>query len=281
MKHFISFIITLLISLLISALLISFSLKEVMINSLSAGIVKGEISNKIVSQTKEAYPEADFDTLNKIETSIGNSIEITDITEKYFDSITNFIINDEELVIPNIKEDIISLIEKNENILKENGIVITEEQKNMIIDKLDDKKLESMYEKISVNVKEKLPEESKTLIKIYDKYTKPTFRYALIAIILFLILILALIKKSYYRWTFNLSVSLALSGTLLALFIPLFNSKLTLFLKENIEKNLSININPLVNLGYICLGMCAVCLIIYIVGNKITRYNERKNLYLS
>jgi len=70
MKKIINFLMTILIFILISLLCISFCAKEIIVNTLSKEIVKKEISSKVASYAKEFYDDIDYDTLEKLETSI-------------------------------------------------------------------------------------------------------------------------------------------------------------------------------------------------------------------
>ena len=81
-------------------------------------------------------------------------------------------------------------------------------------------------------------------------------------------MLIAFMKKTYYRWTYNLSVSFLLDGLLLTLIFP------SVIIKD--LKN--INLIAIINSGYIRFVICALLVIIYIIGNKITRYNDRKYL---
>ena len=122
MKRLLTFILTIIISVLICILCVSFSIKEVVVNTLSKEVVKKEISSYVTNAVKEIDETIDYETLNEIETSIGNSEEIDKITEKYFNNIVDAVINDKEINLPNTKEEIINLINQNESILVKNDI---------------------------------------------------------------------------------------------------------------------------------------------------------------
>lgn len=278
MKKFMSFIITLLISFLICLLCISFSLKEIVINTLAKEVVKDEVSSKVTEVLKNNYSDIDYETLDKIETNIGNNENINKVTEKYFNDIIYSIINDEEVSIPNTKEEIISIINDNEYILKENNIEIIEEQKKELSDKLtNDNMIGKVYKNVANSIKKNMSAETIMIVNTYDKLTSSTFRWIVVSIIIFLILLLALIKKTYYRWTYNLAVSCALSGMMLSLLFPFILDGISIEITNKLlGKAAEININSLVNLGYICFALCAVLIIVYFVGNKITKYNDKK-----
>lgn len=118
------------------------------------------------------------------------------------------------------------------------------------------------------------------LVKMYDRMTKPLFRWIIISIILIATILIAILKKTYYRWTLNLGVSFLLSGIVLALLTPSITDDLSYRITEKvIGKASNINVNALINIGYGFLAICALLIIIYVIGNKITGYKERKENY--
>lgn len=278
MKSFLNSILTFLIFILICLLCVSFCVKDIIISTLSKEVVKNEVSNKIIESLENTYDDVDYDTLEKIETNVGNSLELINITEKYFDNIVDSIISEKDVELPDTKEDILLLIEENQSVLEESGIVVTDDQKNKIVDELTkDGKMDKIYKNVANNIKKDLSNEELSLVKNYKNITSPTFRWLVIGIIAIFILLTGLLKKSYYGWTYNLAVSLALSGITLSLLIPLLMDFITTNLTEKlIGKASSININPMINFGYLCLCLCAFFIIVYLVGNKISKNNYKK-----
>ncbi len=281
MKKTFNFLITIFIFILICLLCVSFCTKEIIINTLSKEVVKKEISSKVTYYVKEFYDDIDYDTLEKLETSIGNNENIDKITEKYFDNITDSIIKDSDIKLPNTNDELLELINQNEYILEENGIEITNEEKKQIIDELtNDGKLDKIYENVVTSIKDDISDEEKDVIMLYNKMTSNTFRWIVLSIIILLVLLQAVIKKSLYRWTYNLAVSFALSGIVLSFLLPFLMDTISIDLTEKIlGKAANINVNSIINAGYICLGLSAILIIIYLVGNKITNYNKRKEDY--
>lgn len=281
MKKFLIVILTFLITVFTCILCASFCAREIIINTLSKEVVKKEISSKVTYYVKEIYNDIDYDTLEKLETSIGNNENIDKITEKYFDNITDSIIKDNDIKLPNTKDELLDLINQNEYILEENGIEITNEEKKQIIDELtSDGKLDKIYENVVTSIKDDISDEEKDVIMLYNKITSNTFRWIVLSIIILLILLQGVIKKSFYRWTYNLAVSFALSGIVLAFLLPFLMDAISIDLTQKIlGEAASINVNSIINAGYICLGLSALLIIIYLVGNKITNYNKKKEEY--
>lgn len=278
MKHFFIGLISVSISVLICALLLSFCIKEIAISTLSREVVSKEISNNIIIGIKDFNDDISYDTLNEIETNVINSDVINKITEKYFDSIILLLTKDEQIVVPKTSGELLSLIDENESILNDNGIYIVEEDKEKIVNGLTSEgKMDRVYKNVVNNVKNNLSSKEIKVIKAYNMMITNNFRVIITSAIVILTLIIALVKRTYYRWTYNLGISFALSGITLSLLIPFMSNLILSKLGKNMMgRTLEINLNSMVNLGYICFVLCALLIIIYITLNKITRYNDEK-----
>ncbi len=281
MKKFLTFILTIVISILICVLCVSVSIKEIVVNTISKEVVKKEVASEVTNAAKEIYPDIDYDTLEKIETSINNSGTVDEMTEKYFDNIVDAIVNDKDVTIPNTQEEIYDLIDQNEAILKENNIELTEEQKQQIsVELTEDGKIDKIYNNVSNKVIDNMSEGEVTLVKTYSAVTNNSFKWIMVGLIIILTVLIALVKKTYYRWTYNSAISFAIAGILLTLVFPFVLDSVAVDITTKVIGNpTDININNIINLGYGCFIIGALFIIIYLVGNKITRYNERKNNY--
>lgn len=281
MKRFLIILFSFLISFLICVLCISFFAKKIVISTLSKEVVKKEVSSSVIDTIKDYYDDVSYDTLEKIETRVGNSEEIDIITEKYFDNVVDTIINQKEVVVPRTKEEIMSIISANEKFLNENNIYISEIEKEKIVDSLtEDGKIDRIYENVVNKVKSNLSNDEIKVIKIYDGITTSSFRWIIVGVIIILTLFIAMLKKSYYRWTYNLAISFFLSGILLSFIAPLISEMVLVPLCQNlIGRTAEINLNSLINFGYLCFCFSAVFIAIYIMGNKISGYYEKKYNY--
>lgn len=281
MKKIFIALLTLIITALICLLSVSFCIKDIIVDTLSKEVVSLEIKEKVTSEIKKEYTDIDYDTLSKVGDSIQTSSEVYNITDKYFDNIIESVIKGDDVDVPKTKEEILNLINENEGILTRNGIEVSDSKKEEIASELSDGgKLDKIYKNVRNSVKKNLSTKEIELVKMYDKMTKPLFRWIIISIILIATILIAILKKTYYRWTLNLGVSFLLSGIVLALLTPLITDDLSYRITEKvIGKASNINVNALTNMGYGFLAICALLIIIYVIGNKITGYKERKENY--
>ena len=276
MKKVINFILTLIMLVLICLFFISLNLKKVVINSLSKSYVKSEITNEITNELKNKFNIDNYDYLEKLENNISNNEVVLNVTEKYFDSMVNNIINDKN-DIPDIKEDLNKILNDNKNDLKQNNINISDEDIDKIASELvENKNIEKAYKIVLSKVKNNIGTKEVKIIKLYNTIITPSFRYILIFIMLFLTILIGVIKKSFYKWTYNLGIAFIISGFMLT-FLSQLLLDLLLDLFSEYNTNLDININNIINSGYLCFIIGLVLVIIYIIGNKISKRKKALN----
>lgn len=269
MKKVINFILTLIITVLICLFFISLNLKKVVINSLSKSYVKSEITNKIINEVKNELNIDNYDYLEKLENNISNSDAVLSVTEKYFDSMIDNIINNNSDV-PSIKKDLNEILKDNKSYLEENGISIQDSDIDKITDKLtENKNIEKAYKIVLKRVKDNMGDKEIALIKMYNSMITSSFRIKLLVIVILLTILIGIIKKSFYKWTYNLGIAFIISGTILA-FLSQILLDVFLDLLGDYNTNLDVNINNIINSGYLCFLLALILIIIYIIGNKIT-----------
>lgn len=280
MKRFFSVILTIIISILICLLCISYGIKDACINTISNVIVKGEITSKIVLSVKNVYPNASYEALEDIENAIGNNSSVNELTTKYFDEIVNSITSDKKVKAPNTREELLSLINDNEMILKEHGVIVTEEQKDKIVNEIVESNIvNDVYEKISTMIKKDLNDNQKKAADLYKLVISNDFRLTLILLIVIITILIMVIKRSFYRFSINLGIASLLSGIIVTFIFPFVVNMLEEDLTYKlIGESAKININMLTNYGYICFVFASLFMIVYFIGNKIVKNKEE--LYL-
>ena len=269
MKRFLLVLLSFLISVIILALCVSYGIKSVVVNIISDNIIKGEITSNVIEEIKDTYSNVSYDLLEEIEINTKNSDEVNKITQKYLDGILDSLSGKGEIEVPNTKEELLTIIEDNEKILEENGIDFTNEQKDHITSELvESGVIDEVYKKLSDELKDNMSDDEEKLVSTYVFIQSNTFRMLCFSSIFILLLIIALLKRSFYRWSVNLGISLVISGLLIILLLPIMVNGLG-----------DIFASKLMDYGYVCVMLSALFIIIYIIGNKVTRYNERKNDY--
>lgn len=280
--YVINFIISTLIYFLEVTLLIIFSINSILsyrtINTLVQNIEVKEIIKNI--DNNDNILDNIYNESKKIgisEKSIDNlleSKEIKNILAKYISSSAKYILKEkgsEDIFI----DDIINELKINfKQILKENNEKLPEK---------NEKKLNNVINNISKIIKENLPEikdSANNINPLTLKYTRLIFNIKTTLIILLTIIVLttiiALLKKSYYAWTLNLSIATLLSS-LLGFFIAL----VPLFDFSSILPELPEYIMSLLSSGaqIICNNFFIIGIIFFIIGISLigiyTSYNKK------
>ena len=278
MRKFLGFIITIILIVLIFVLCISFKLKKTVINTLSKSIVQKEISSNVVDFYKKNVPSATSKEIKIIENRILNNKQIVKITEKYFDSIIETIINDKEVEAPDINKELNKIIDDNKDIIKGN-LGVTDEQVDLIEKYVvNQKTIDNLYKNVTKMVKNDLSDEEVKLINIYNFLIGSTFKYIVIGLIVFNIILLMIIQKSYYNWLFNLSISFAINGIVLSLLLSILNNYISSSFDGKFNNiSIDINFNSLFNVGYLCFLACGVLAVFYIIISTIIKKNKIEN----
>lgn len=267
MKKILISLLTTLITFLIILLCLSFTLKDVIINTLSKEIVSNELSSKITSYIKEY--NINYDSLEIIENNIINSDSVINITTKYYDSIIDSVVNDKEVVAPNIKSDIEIIFNENEKVLEENNVNITDQEKEALINKISgNEELGKIYKTVVNDAKENLSAENIYIINLYYKLLSNEFRIIISVLLCISVLLLIVLKSSLYKWLLNVSISLLISGVSITYLIPHVFDFVINDMMSGIG-NYKVNLNPLINSGYICLALFGALIIIYFIINKV------------
>lgn len=266
MKKFICGLLTVLLIILFSTLIFSFNFKNVVVNTISSMVVKKEIASNINDIIMGIYDTNDVLVLETIEERVNDSKVVDDITEKYFDQFINYVNNDGQVNITNIDSDIERLIDENKDALVEYGIEITDEDKQEIINSFDlDDRINDEIEEVMISVKNEMTGEERLVIDIYNVLTSSILQIGIIVGIVVDIILIALIKKSLYKWIFNVGIALICVGVVSAVLMPLVVN----IIRGFISVDITIDISGIVTSGYIGLGIGILLIVVYNVIKKI------------
>ena len=240
MKKILNTILTIILIPLIMLLILSFNIQSIIINTISTEIVEKEITNQINQILTNTY-----DVENKnILTEISNK----EINKKIAKNYINSIINKEKI---NIDTEIKEIIDNNKKILETNNINLTENEE---------------YEKITINIAE-----DDKVLNIFNIINSNVFKIMLIAIIIIDLILIAIIKKSSYKWLYNLSISSLISSIIYIFIYPPFITQISKYINEISKYNIKIDNSSILMSSYICLFVSIVLIIIYILIKNLTK----------
>lgn len=106
-----------------------------------------------------------------------------------------------------------------------------------------------------------MPKEAEVAIKVYDFFRSTNFKIMLIGGIVLCLGLIALLKKSTYRWLTNLGIASIFSGITIGILFPY----LVNLLFENLgEDSITLSLSSFNTYGYIIIGLGLIALIIKI-----------------
>lgn len=243
-------------------------------NDLIGEYFKEEITNQmteVMTDNLDGLSESEY---NKVKIAIENDEEINDFVEKY----SNRIIEDlskEEINDINLEEDIKNILHGNKDII-ENAIgrEITDEQLDQAIDEtLKSEDAENAYQQIIQEAKQEMPQDAKVMIDSYNTLTSDEFIMIATIISVVAIIIIALLKKPYYKWIVNVGIA----GIIAALFISLIGGSISLLVNlvvESIDGSIKTSATPMLITAGIILVISIILIIINnILDNKLVKKN--------
>lgn len=271
MKGFLRVLLTIWITLLLIVFGLVFSLKGILINTADT-MIKKEISNNIVKEL-ENYPSEEIpdDVITQVKDTIENNEEIKKIMNTYYDKVLDILVSDSNERI-DVSKELDAIINEGEKILNDNGITITEEEKQELLSMVSTDEVNNMVNNTIIEVKENLTGETKVVLDTYKFLTSNTFKLILISLIVIALLLIALLKKSYYKWLSNFGGASIVTGVIVGILLPLLiNTVLSSVEADGIEIS-TISLNTY---GYILIAVGVLSIILNIAISKVAIKNNK------
>lgn len=271
MKKFLIVILTIFITLVFIILGISLCLRATVIENIE-GIVKEEITNEIayevaknISTPKEEIKEELIKVMEKdavLKKVIENGLD------KALDILSGREVNDLD-----ITKELEIIVNNSEEVLKEYGITITEEEKKDLLKVVDSEKINQEFQFIIKEVQETVPRDVQFILNTFEIFRSSIFKVLLISSILVCLLCIAFLKKSYYKWLGNLGVATLTSGVFYGFFL---SSLINLLNQELINRSyFTLKLTALNRYGYVLAGIGFLAFILKIVVAKIINSKEK------
>ena len=232
---------TLMLINLIGLLVLSFNLKNIIVN----GVIKEVLVDKITSQN---YLNNNIQQRNEITTEeninsvtddeqvreILRSKEVEELIDKYLDIVIDSLIDGKEIDEVALKEDIMNYIRENKDKLeKAAGKEITNEDLNRVEEELRGENVDENFKRSLAQASKSLKETEKTVLKGYKFFVSNDFRIIDILLIILDLIILAIIGHSLHKWIKSLAVATTVCGVFLILTYIIVKVIITSFTKYN------------------------------------------------
>lgn len=267
MKKLLIGILTIFITVNLILLGLSINLKGTIVDTVGI-IVKENVVENIADYLEENTSVSKDDAKKSINEILESNNTIKKTVNGYFDKIMD-IMNDKEVTDINIASDIEILINENESTLKKYGINITEEDKKGITSVVSNEEINKKLNESITEFKNSMPSESKIAIDIFNFVRGTTFKIILVSVIVAFLALIALLKKSPYKWLVNLGTASILSGLSVGVLVP----SILKFITESLsnEATITISTTHISNYGYIVLIIGIISIILHTVISIITK----------
>lgn len=231
---------------------------------------KEEVIKQMSESLKNEFPEITDENIKELEDSLRTNETIDNLMNKYTDKIMKDLTTDEIEDI-NIEEDLKTFMEENKTTIEQaTGQSISDEKLDELVEEVtQNEDINASYKKMIEEAKNSMPEEGQVVLNRYQSVTTDNFMMGLIITSIISIVIIALLKKPYYKWIVNI----AIAGIVSALFIALIGGSIALVLNVAIEiETVGISAMPML----ITSGIMFLVSIVLIVINSILDSRKAK-----
>ncbi len=232
---------------------------------------KEEIIKQMSESFKNEFPELTDENIKELEDNLRTNENIDNLMNKYSNKIMKDLTTDEIEDI-NVEEDFKTFMKENKTTIEQvTGQSISDEKLDELLEEVTkNEDINASYKKMIEEAKNSIPEEGQVVLDGYQSVTTNNFMIALMITSIVSIIIIALLKKPYYKWIVNI----AIAGIISALFIALIGGSIALVLNIAIETDtVGISAMPML----ITSGIMLLVSIVLIVINSVLDSRKEKH----
>lgn len=248
--------------------IVSFSIRGLFASSFVKDIVKEQLATE-VAETLEIEDE-------RVSKLLENE-QINKLLGEYVDKTIDGMVNEEALNDVTISNDIINYIKENKvQIEQELGVPIDTTKLDEVLGSAEMDELNNEYRESISEMRSSMPESQKTLIKIYQFMISMRFKVILGIMIVVLVVLIALLQGSLYRWIRTLGSDILTSGIFVAIMGAIVSFIVNTALGE-MEMNFVFKVTPLYVSALISVVVGIVMLVIYEIIKHVLGKNDEGN----
>ena len=232
---------------------------------------KEEIIKQMSESFKNEFPELTDENIKELEDNLRTNENIDNLMNKYSNKIMKDLTTDEIEDI-NVEEDFKTFMKENKTTIEQvTGQSISDEKLDELLEEVTkNEDINASYKKMIEEAKNSIPEEGQVVLDRYQSVTTDNFMIGLMITSIVSIIIIALLKKPYYKWIVNI----AIAGIISALFIALIGGSIALVLNIAIETDtVVISAMPML----ITSGIMLLVSIVLIVINSVLDSRKEKH----
>lgn len=272
-KGFLVSILTVLIAIAIFVLGIVLNFKATLIDTMDVAL-KNELSKEIVDLTKDITNKNPEDIKKEVDKVLKENKNIKKILDSSYDEILA-VIEGEKIADLDISLEIEELVDETVEVLKDYDINLTDDDKKEIMNIVNSADVNDNINTAIGDLAKEISAENKTALDVYNFITGTTFKIILIGVIIICVALIALIKKSVYKWLIDLGVAGLTVGATISFLIPMIIDWLMDLASEN--EGIVISVTSLTTYGYIWIGIGLVAVVGNFVLNKVLNKEKVEN----
>ncbi len=272
-KGFLVSILTIIIAIAIFVLGIVLNFKATLIDTMDVAL-KNELSKEIVDLTKDITNKNPEDIKKEVDKVLKENKNIKKILDSSYDEILA-VIEGEKIADLDISLEIEELVDETVEVLKDYDINLTDDDKKEIMNIVNSADVNDNINTAIGDLAKEISAENKTALDVYNFITGTTFKIILIGVIIICVALIALIKKSVYKWLIDLGVAGLTVGATISFLIPMIIDWLMDLASEN--EGIVISVTSLTTYGYIWIGIGLVAVVGNFVLNKVLNKEKVEN----
>ena len=227
-------------------------------------VVKKGITDNIVNIVSEHSEMAVGEIRTEVDKVFTDNPKVKDMVEHCFNKAMD-ILNGKNITNLNLQNDIEKIINENQPKLEKIGINISEEDKQKILDFVSSEDFNNKFNEAIDKIKGNVPNEALKVFDILNFFMSQKFRIILMCTFVVLLILIALLKKSFYKWLSNLAIATIINGILYSIIFGIAD-----WLLKG-KEDLDISLSNFTQYGYIMLIVGILSIILNIVINAICK----------
>ncbi len=266
MKKFLTVLLTFCLCMLLLVLGISLCFKSIFMDTIESVMIKNDMADEISDSLYEQYGINANEITSRIENDDDINRVMSEVIMKYIDQLAEDISSSEEVSNYDIRKDIVAIIRDNRDVFKKYGTEIDDADIERVISDLEDnEEINSVYREVVMNYKNEMTDGQRQLINIYNVISSTKFMMIVICIIVVSLLLIGIVKKSFYKWLFNISLSSILCGIAFGVILPLGIELIYESIRETFVLDGVIVFDSLYRYGYFLIVIGIICGVIYLI----------------
>lgn len=257
LKKFLISILSLMLVMDMVVLGLTWNLKSA-ITDLASSVVIEETRTEVTNELSKYVDMPKEELEAKLDEVIFENEKLKELTNNVYDAIIDAAAKGENVDV-DFSDDFIGFIDSANSYLKDYDIELTEEEINELKTYAKSPELNREINETINEFRGETPQEVIDALKTFDFVTSLEFNACLIGGAVVILVLIALLKKSYYKWLVNYSVAGIVSGIFASFLIPVLFD----IVMREAELNIKFGLEGFKTYGYIALATGVIALVLH------------------